>query len=164
MQYINSGQDGSGKNGTYGHLIQQYLPYYRSWYTVYRNPRLDLSGKWIIRGCACTCLHMSKGVFRSLTCTCQTTDSFKVCVLLTSAYFVVSNVYASGKCIRVKVYILIRKCSGVQVKVGCNIKTQVKYRYSQKILKYCKEVLLLCYNTPLTMIDMKAFVSRSNLN
>ncbi len=32
--------------------------------------------------------------------------------------FVVSNEYASGKCIGVKVYILIRKCSGVKVKVG----------------------------------------------
>ncbi len=71
--------------------------------------------------------------------------------LLTSDYFVVSNEYASGKCIGVKVYILIRKCSGVKVKVGWNIKTQVKYRYSQKILKYCNEVLLLCYNTPLVI-------------
>ncbi len=35
---------------------------------------------------------------------------------------------------------LIRKFSRVKVKVGWNIKTQVKYRYSQKILKYCNEV------------------------
>ncbi len=39
------------------------------------HPRLDLSGKWIIRGCARTCLHMSKGVFRSLIWKRQTTDS-----------------------------------------------------------------------------------------
>ncbi len=38
-----------------------------------------------------------------------------VCVLLTSDYIVVSNEYASEKCIGVKVYILIRKCSGVIV-------------------------------------------------
>ncbi len=42
----------------------------------------------------------------------------EVRVLLTSDYFVVSYEYASGKCIGVKVNILIRKCSGVKVKVG----------------------------------------------
>jgi len=61
-------------------------------------------------------------------------------------YFV-SNKNALGKCIGVKVYILFRKCSGV--KVDRNIKTQVKYRFSQKILEYCNEVLLLRYITPL---------------
>ncbi len=44
-------------------------------------------------------------------------------------------------------YILIR----VKVKVAWNIKTQVKYRYSPKILKDCNKVLLLHYNTPLTV-------------
>ncbi len=64
-----------------------------------------------------TRLHMSKGVFRSLTCKRQTTDLSNLlsCVLRTSDYFVVSNEYASGKCIGVKVYILIRKCSGVKI-------------------------------------------------
>ncbi len=56
-------------------LLQQHLPYYRRRYTVYRTPRLNLSGKWIIRGCAHLFAHMSKGVFRSLTCKRQTTDS-----------------------------------------------------------------------------------------
>ncbi len=45
-----------------------------------------------------------------------------VSVLLTSDYFVISKEYASGKCFGVKVYILTRKCSGVKVKVGRNIK------------------------------------------
>ncbi len=45
--------------------------------------------------------------------------------------------------------ILTRKCSGVSLKVVINIKTQVKYRFSQKIVKYCNKVLLFCYITPL---------------
>ncbi len=40
---------------------------------------------------------------------------------------------------------VIRKRSGVKVEVDRNIKTQVKYRVSQKILRYSNEVLLLCY-------------------
>ncbi len=31
---------------------------------ILAHSRLDLSGKWIIRGCKRTCLHMSKGVFK----------------------------------------------------------------------------------------------------
>ncbi len=70
------------------------------------------------RLCAHLFAHMSKGVFRSLICKRQTTD-YQTCfpavrILLTSDYFVVSNEYASEKCIGVKVYILIRKCSGVK--------------------------------------------------
>ncbi len=58
---------------------------------------------------------------------CQTT--VKTCFLaICILYFAISNEYASGKCIAVKVCILIRKCSGVKVKVDRNIKTQVKYR------------------------------------
>ncbi len=53
--------------------------------------------------------------------------------------------------LRGNVYILIRKCSGVKVKVGWNVTAQLKYRYSQQILKYCNEVLLLRYNTPLNI-------------
>ncbi len=90
----------------------------------------------------------AKVFFRSLTCRCQTTDSSNSSVFF-RLYFVVCNECASGKCIGVKVYIFIRKCSGVKVKVDRNIKTQVKYRYSQEILKYCNKVLLLCYITPL---------------
>ncbi len=114
---------------------------------------LSLTTTWIriLRGCARNCLHMSKGLFRILTCERQTTDSSNLlsCSPCSSDYFVVSNEYALGKCIGVKVYILTRKCCGVKVKVDWNIKTQVKYRYSQKILKYCNKVLLLRYNTPL---------------
>lgn len=77
--------------------------------------------------CVWTCLHMNKGVFRSLTCKRQTTDSSNLCILLTSDYFVVSIKYDSGKCIRLKVYILIS--SGV--KVVCNKKTQVQIQKNQ---------------------------------
>ncbi len=57
------------------------------------HPRLDLSGKWIIRGCAHTCLHMSKGVFRSLTCKRQTTDSSILlsCSLCSSDFWLCSK-------------------------------------------------------------------------
>ncbi len=113
---------------------------------------LSLTTTWIriLRGCVRTCLHMSKGIFRILTCERQTTDSSNLlsCSPCSSDYFVVSNEYTLGKCIGVKVYILTRKCCGVKVKVDWNINTQVKYRYSQKILMYCNKVLLLCYNTP----------------
>lgn len=127
--------------------LQQYFPCHRRCCISY-EPALTLTGKWII----CSCLHMSKGVFRSLTCTrplIRKTCFSAFCVLLTSDYFVVTS--ALGKCIRVKVYILIRKCSGVKVKVAWNIKTQVKYRYSQKLLMYCNKLLLLHYNIPLRL-------------
>ncbi len=130
-QYRNPGQDASGKNGTYGHPITTTLTILIAEDVLYiAHPRLDL--------------HMSKGVFRSLTGKRQTTDLSNLlsCVLLTTNYFVVSNEYASGKCIGVKVYILIKTCSGVEVKVGWNVKTQVKHRYSPKILKYCNFVTI----------------------
>ncbi len=131
--------------------LQQHLqlPYYRRRYCISHTPDSTWVENEIICGCAHTCLHMRKGVF--LESNLQTTDSSNMlsCSLCSSDYFVISNKYASGKCIRVKVYILIRKCRGVKVKVGWNIKTQVKYRYSPKILKYCNKVLLLRYITPL---------------
>ncbi len=104
-------------NTTY-HIISEDAP-------VSRTPQTPLAWEWIIRGCARTCLHTSKGVCRS-----QAPDHWFVKPVF--FWLLVSNEYASGKCIGVKVYILIRKCSGV--KVGWNIKTQVKYRYSPKYL------------------------------
>ncbi len=76
------------------------------------------------------------------TCTRQTTDSWNLlsCSPCSSDYFVVSNEYALGKCIRVKLYILIRKCSRVKVKVGWNIKThryfKNKYLSKPTVMKY----------------------------
>ncbi len=59
-------------------------------------------------------------VFRILPCKHQTTDSSNLlsCSPCSSDCFVVSNEYASGKCIRVKVYILIKKFSGVKYKLA----------------------------------------------
>lgn len=41
------------------------------------------------------------------------------------------------------------KCSEVKVEVAKKKKTQVKYRFSQKLLKYSNEVLVLRYFTTL---------------
>ncbi len=65
-------------------------------------------------------VYMSKVVFRSLTGKGQNTDSSNLlsCSPCSWDYFVVSNEYASWKCVGVNVYILIRKCTGVKVEVG----------------------------------------------
>ncbi len=66
-QYRNPGQDASGKNGTYGHPITTRLEWKinNNTYNIIAedilyitHPRLDLSGKLIIRGCVHTCLHI----------------------------------------------------------------------------------------------------------
>ncbi len=133
-QYSNPGQDATGKNDTYGHPITTTLTILsQKIYCISHTPSLTLTGKWNHLRLCMQCSHIRKSVFRRLICKRQTTDSsylLSVRVLLTSDYFVVSNEYASGKCIGVNVYILIRKCSGV--KVGWNMKTQVKYKILPK--------------------------------
>ncbi len=108
--------------------LQQHLPHYHRRYTVYRTQQTRL--EWKInhpRLCAhlfalvCTCAKVFLGVeLASARPLIHQTCFPAVCVLI-SDYFVVSNEYALGKCIGV-----IKKCSGVKLKVGWNIKTQVK--------------------------------------
>ncbi len=134
--------------------LQQHLPYQSRWYTVYRtaHPSLDLSGKLNYP-------RLSEHLFASVAWAnvffmSQTPDHWFIkpaCLLsvFSQLYFVVCNEYASGKCIGVKVDIFIRKCSGVKVKVDRNIKTQVKFRYSQQYLNTVTKYYYFVFITPL---------------
>ncbi len=70
-------------------LLQQHLPYYCRRYTVYRTPLTRLEWKMKSSAVVRTCLHMSKGVFRSLACKHQTTDSSNLlsCCLCSSEFW-----------------------------------------------------------------------------
>jgi len=75
-QYRNPDQEASGKNGTYGHPITTTLTILlQKIYCISHTTDSTWVENEIICGCARTCLRMSKGVFRSLACKHQTTDS-----------------------------------------------------------------------------------------
>ncbi len=101
----------------------------------------------IICGCARTCLRMSKGVFRRSSL--QAPDHWFVKpAFLLSVFFWILTVCSKSRICFGEMYWsesihFNRKCSGVKVKVGWNIKTHLKYRCSQKIiLKCCKQSII----------------------